>query len=150
MTNAGSQALKVMVVDNDLRWRRFVRTLFSSDASVTECADGASAVIAYSKLLPDWVIMDIAMEPMDGLSAVTKIKQNFPRARVIFLTQFCEPEFRAEAARLGAVGYVLKDDVDRVQELILSNGLHDGPLPQVSNHGWYSMAPTAAAVQPRR
>jgi CheY-like chemotaxis protein len=116
-----SARLKILVADNDPRWRRFVRSLLIPYGSVMECEDGASAVIAFQKVRPDWVIMDVAMEPMDGLSAVRRIKSEFPNARVIFLSQFSEPEFQFEAAQLGAVAYVLKDDMDCLEEIIREN-----------------------------
>jgi two-component system, chemotaxis family, chemotaxis protein CheY len=116
-----SSRLKILVADNDSRWRRFVRSLLLPYGAVSECDDGASAVLAFHKIRPDWVIMDVAMEPMDGLSAVRKIKSDFPNARVIFLSQFSEPEFRFEAAQLGAVAYIMKDDIDHLEELIRDN-----------------------------
>lgn len=118
MTQLKEAGLKVLIVDNNAQWRKYMRTLFNSGTTVVECTSGSSAVITYGKERPDWVIMDIAMDEIDGLSAARKIKQAHPKARVIFLTQFSEPEFRDEAAALGAEGYVLKDDVDQVQELI--------------------------------
>lgn len=112
------QRQSILVVDDDRRWRHLVRKLFDFDALVAECHDGADAILGFRSLQPDWVIMDIAMEPIDGLTAARRIKSEFPDARIIFLTQFNDKEFRDEAVRLGAAGYVLKDDLDQVETII--------------------------------
>jgi len=109
---------RVLIVDDDRRWRRLVRNLFESSSLVAECQDGADAILGFRTLQPDWVIMDIAMEPIDGLTAARRIKAEFPEARIIFLTQFDDREFREEAARLGATAYVLKDDMEQVEAII--------------------------------
>lgn len=109
---------RVLIVDDDRRWRRLVRNLFESSSLVAECQDGADAILGFRTLQPDWVIMDIAMEPIDGLTAARRIKTEFPEARIIFLTQFDDREFREEAARLGATAYVLKDDLEQVEAII--------------------------------
>lgn len=49
------------------------------DSEIFECADGTEAVSACEVRQPDWVLMDVQMEPMDGLTATRKIKRFFPR-----------------------------------------------------------------------
>jgi NarL family two-component system response regulator LiaR len=46
---------------------------------------------------------------MDGVTAITHIRQQNPQARILVLTSFGEREQVAAAVRAGALGYLLKD-----------------------------------------
>jgi len=50
--------------------RRLIGRVVSDMVSeIEECGDGSEAVAAYNRFLPDWVLMDIEMEQMDGITA---------------------------------------------------------------------------------
>jgi two-component system response regulator DegU len=59
------------------------------------------------------------MKPMDGLRATAEIMTKFPQARVIIVSQHDEAELRAEAARVGARAYVLKDNLHELPEVLI-------------------------------
>jgi DNA-binding NarL/FixJ family response regulator len=46
------------------------------------------------------------------------IRQQHPGARVIIVTDYDDPDLRAEARALGAAAYVLKEDLKRLQQII--------------------------------
>ncbi len=83
-----------------------------------ECATGGEAVKAYPAHRPDWVLMDIMMNGMDGISATKEIVRGFPGARVLIVTQYNDPDLREEAQTAGAVGYVMKEDLTDIVRLI--------------------------------
>jgi DNA-binding NarL/FixJ family response regulator len=62
--------------------------------------------------------MDIAMKPLDGLQASARIKGCFPDAQIIILTQYNDAGLHAAATKSGACGYVLKENLLQVRELI--------------------------------
>ena len=55
---------------------------------VAELGDGAEALAAYREFAPDWVVMDIEMDKLDGLEATRQIVAAFPLARIVMLTQY--------------------------------------------------------------
>lgn len=85
---------------------------------VAECDDGAEALAAYKQHRPDWVLMDIEMSRMDGLTATRNIVQAYPDAKVVIVSKH-DNEYIREAARdAGACGYVLKENLMAIRELL--------------------------------
>ncbi|NMM63807.1 response regulator [Clostridium sp. P21] len=75
---------------------------------VAEASDGFDAVELCRKYSPDLVIMDIKMPILDGLNA-TKIIQNENLAGgVVLLTAYSGNDFIEKAAKVGAIGYLVK------------------------------------------
>ncbi len=115
---------KILIADDDARMRRILRQAVSNLASeVYETCDGAEAVEAYAIQRPDWVLMDLRMKPVDGLRATARIKTRFPEARIVIVSQYDEPELRAEATRAGALAYVLKENLCELLEILTGDSL---------------------------
>jgi len=111
--------LSVMIVDDNPDMRRLIKSIISDIASsVVECADGSQAIQAYAEHRPDWVLMDIEMKPVDGISATREIKSAFPAARILIVTEYNDPDWREEARLAGAAGYVLKDNLAEVRRIL--------------------------------
>jgi DNA-binding NarL/FixJ family response regulator len=70
--------------------------------------DGRARVEAAQKLKPDVVILEIALPQLNGLGAAGQIKRNLPCIKIIFLAANSDAGAVAEAFRLGASAYVLK------------------------------------------
>jgi DNA-binding NarL/FixJ family response regulator len=60
-------------------------------------------------LKPDVIVLDIGMPIMNGLIAGQRLKQVLPRVKLIYLTMNQDADLAAEAFRLGASGYLLKN-----------------------------------------
>lgn len=71
--------------------------------------DGADALDAVSRLLPDLVLMDLKMPGMNGIQATRLIRQQYPQVNVLVLTTYDADEWVFDAIRSGAAGYLLKD-----------------------------------------
>lgn len=101
----------LIVEDND-NMRRMIKSLVSEFAGDTyECRDGAEALAAYAEHLPDWVLMDIRMSEVDGISATRQLKAAFPDANIMIVTDYNDAELRRSAREAGACEYVVKEDL---------------------------------------
>jgi DNA-binding NarL/FixJ family response regulator len=76
---------------------------------VGTASNGEEAVEAVEASRPDVVLMDLSMPQMDGIEALTVVKQRFPDVRVVVLTTFQEPRQVSAALSAGASGYLVKD-----------------------------------------
>ena len=112
-----------MIVDDNDEIRRMLRTVLADVADpIYECHDGAEAGAAYGTHRPDWVLMDVSMEPMDGITATRHIIKAFPDARVVMVTQHADVTLRDAAREAGACGYLLKDNLLDVRRFLEAHG----------------------------
>ena len=108
-----------MIVDDHRGFRELLRTfLRTTEATFLECEDGRDALAEYPGFQPDVVLMDIVMKDVNGLSATAQITARFPPAHVVILTQYDDPDLRAAAARAGACGYLPKDQLAQLPEML--------------------------------
>ena len=110
-------ARKFLVVDDHAAFRQTIRS-FLPEVVITECDNGPEALACYEKDRPDWVLMDIEMPGMDGLTVTQKLKQRFPNARVIIVTNHPDDDFRAEAVKVGACGFLPKESLGDLPDLL--------------------------------
>jgi YesN/AraC family two-component response regulator len=98
--------------------RRFIELRIPNHHKFYEAADGGEAIEVYNKVCPDWVLMDIEMEPMDGLNASKTIIASDPKAKIVILTSFDDSGYRKAAHEAGACAYVLKDHLDEITRIV--------------------------------
>ena len=109
--------MKVLVVDDDRVVGISLKTILEAEPDISVPAlgkDGAEAVVLYKEHRPDILLMDIRMEGMNGLDAAATILASDPSARILFLTTFSDDEYIVRALRLGAKGYLLKQDFESI------------------------------------
>ncbi len=115
--------MRVIVVDDDAIVVRSLSTILGAEPDIEVAGTGTSgeeAVSLFSMCEPDVVLMDIQMPGVDGLSAAEKILAANPAARVVFLTTFSDDDYIVRALRLGARGYLIKQDVGTVAPALRS------------------------------
>jgi len=102
-----------LIADDNPRMRQsFKQTIMRhvpDDHKVYEAADGGEAIRLYEEYHPDWVLMDIKMEPMDGIEASKSILRVHPGAKIIILTNYDDPAYRKAAQEAGVRDYILKE-----------------------------------------
>jgi len=104
--------MKVLIVEDNPAVRHVIRSVVETVADeIRECANGAEALAAYAAERPDFVLMDIEMEAMDGITATRHLMVADPSARVIIVTDHDQPDLREAAHEAGASGYVVKDNL---------------------------------------
>ncbi len=80
--NAGQ--LRVLLVDDTPDVRLLLRTLFADRPNVEvirEASDGEEAIELAAQLHPDLIVLDIAMPILDGISALSSLREASPSAR---------------------------------------------------------------------
>lgn len=103
--------MRVLVVDDDQLVTQSLKMILEAAPDIEVVGLGQSgedAVKLYAELMPDVLLMDIRMEPTSGLAACERILQRHREARVLFLTTFLDDQYIVHALRLGAKGYMLK------------------------------------------
>jgi DNA-binding NarL/FixJ family response regulator len=128
--------IRVLLVDDHAVVRRGLVAFLDSEPDLTvvgEAEGGAQALdlltrLASGGLRPHVVLMDLAMEPLDGIETTREIRSRYSDVEVVALTSFGESERVRAALEAGASGYLLKDsEADEVSAAI--RAAHRGELP---------------------
>jgi NarL family two-component system response regulator LiaR len=112
MTVLPSHTIRVMLVDDHTMVRKGLSLFLKAYDDlelVGEAENGAVSIQLCGEIMPDVVLMDMAMPDMDGVTATRTICQKFPQVQVIALTSFKEGDLVRNALEAGAIGYLLKD-----------------------------------------
>jgi len=103
--------IRVLIVDDHTLVRDGIRALLTLVANVEvvgEAANGKEALERVRELVPDVVLMDLAMPIMGGLEATRRIRKEFPGTKVLALTQYDDSEYVVPIIEAGASGFVTK------------------------------------------
>jgi len=126
---------KVLLVDDHDLIRKGLRHAFERDRQfevVGEAATAAEGVRQAGALQPDVVIMDLRLPRMNGVEAITRIREESPGARIVVLTTFDGDEDIYRALQAGARGYLLKGmDADDLTAAIRSVHAGKSRIPTV-------------------
>lgn len=109
--------MRTVIVDDDNLVAISLKTILEADKDIEVVAtgnDGKEAVELYSRYQPEVLLMDIQMKEMSGLEAAKQILQNYPQAKILFLTTFSDDEYIVKALNIGAKGYILKQDFEGI------------------------------------
>ncbi len=108
--------MKALIVEDNELMRRLIKSLIGNLADVViECDAGDAACDLYATNQPDWVLMDIQLPGMDGITATSRIKTDYPDAHILIVTDHGDEPLRAAAQKAGACGYVLKENLIEVR-----------------------------------
>jgi len=103
--------ISVLVVDDHTIVREGICALLALAPDIEvmgEAANGNEALEKVKELQPHVVLMDIAMPIMGGLEATRRIRKEFPRSRVLILTQYDDKEYVLPVIEAGAAGFISK------------------------------------------
>lgn len=107
---------RILLADDHTIFRQSLHRLLSDEGDIEvvgDAEDGREAVRLACELLPDIVIMDIAMPLLNGLEATCQIKRLCPQVKVLILSMHDNEEYIRSALAKGAMGYLLKDASSR-------------------------------------
>lgn len=106
--------MNIVIVDDDIVVSGALKTILEASGDITVSAtgtDGKDAVRLFRTYRPDVLLMDIRMKELSGLDASAEILKEFPDAKIL-LTTFSDDEYIVRALKLGAKGYLLKQDYE--------------------------------------
>ena len=106
-------SIRVLVVDDYERWRRFYSTAFQKRPYmqvIGEASDGLEAVQKAQQLQPDLILLDIGLPSLNGIEAALRIKEVSPGSRILFVSENSSQEIVERALSTGAGGYIIKSD----------------------------------------
>lgn len=110
--------MKILLVDDHTLTRQMTKFFLTDEFAFEECADGLDAIDCYERTQPDLVLMDWEMKRMNGIEASRRIIEKYPEAKIVILTQYDDRELRAAAMKAGARGFVLKENLIDLKNLI--------------------------------
>jgi DNA-binding NarL/FixJ family response regulator len=111
--------MNFLIVEDNENMRRTISSIISALAGeMHECSDGSEALAAYAAHLPDWVLMDVKMKEMDGITATRQIKNVFPKANIMIVSDYDDPDLRIAARQAGASEYVIKENLFDVYHIL--------------------------------
>lgn len=109
--------MKVIVIDDDQLVCMSLKIILEAEQSIEVIAvgkDGSDALPLYRKFRPDVLLMDIRMQNINGIEALSPLLAEFPEAKVLFLTTFLDDEYIVKAIELGAKGYIIKQNFEHI------------------------------------
>lgn len=104
--------IKVLIVDDHKILREGLQNIIEQNAGLKfagEATNGRDAIKLCKQLKPDVVLMDIAMEGLNGIEATHQIVHESPDTKIIALSMHSNKRFVMGMFKAGAYGYLLKD-----------------------------------------
>jgi DNA-binding NarL/FixJ family response regulator len=118
--------------------------------------DGRALVQAARDLRPDVIVADISMPHLNGLDALSQLRRDDPKVRVVFLTMHRDAAYARRALEAGAAGYVLKHSAPAELVLAVRAALQGRTFvapelaAEVFRNGRDRVADPVAAMTPRQ
>ena len=112
----------IVAEDEELLLTNLVQKIQKADpdfqvAGTAQTGDQALALI--EKLSPDLVVTDIRMPVMDGITLLTKVREQFPFTKFIITSGFSDFEYTKKAITLKVSDYLLKPvDSEELKEAL--------------------------------
>lgn len=109
--------MRIIIVDDDKFVCMSLVTILQASGEVEIAAvgsNGEEAVQLYRQHRPDIALLDIRCGEVDGLEAGERIIYEFPDAAILYLTTFSDDEYIIKALRMGAKGYLIKQDIEAI------------------------------------
>lgn len=115
--------MRIVIVDDDKLVGLSLKTIIEAQGDISVAGigyNGHDAIALYENIRPDIMMMDIRMDKMTGLEAGEQILKNHPEARILYLTTFSDDEYIIKALRMGAKGYILKQNFESIVPSLLA------------------------------
>ena len=105
-------SITVLLVEDHFLARIALRSVLAGHSQICvigEAADGEQGLLMYRTLRPDVMLLDLRLPGTNGFDVLTRLRREFPDARVVVLSNYQGSEDVYRAVRSGAAGYLTKD-----------------------------------------
>lgn len=131
--------VRVILADDHSLVRAGIKSLiqnFSMIEVIGEAENGREAIKLIEEMVPDLVLLDIAMPELNGLEVVSRIAKELPEVKIIILSMHANEEYVVQALRAGANGYLLKDSAPTELEFAINAVIRGESYlsPAISKH----------------
>lgn len=109
--------IRVLIIDDDRLVSSSLKTILEADGDIEVVGTGGSgsqAIALYGECRPDILLMDIRMDGMTGIEVAEILLKRDPDAKILFLTTFSDDDYIIKALRIGAKGYLLKQNFESI------------------------------------
>nr|WP_233511045.1 response regulator transcription factor [Dyella psychrodurans] len=120
--------MRILMVDDHPLLREGIAAVIAAQddmSIVAEASSGPEAIDMFRKCRPDITLMDLQMPGMNGEEAIRNIVSEFPKARIIVLTNYSGDAQVIRAMKMGASAYLLKNML-RADLLDTIRKVHEG------------------------
>lgn len=109
--------MRVLIIDDDNLVCASLKTILEADSEISVIGTGSNgrqAIELFEQFRPDVLLMDIRMDTMTGLEAGEYLLKHYPNGRILYLTTFSDDAYIIKALRIGAKGYLLKQNFESI------------------------------------
>src|SRR5262245_27800283 len=107
-------SIRIMTVDDHPLLRQGIAALIKTQPDmelIAEAGDGEEAITQFRRHRPDVTLMDLQMPNVNGTEAISRIRGEFPDAKILVLSTYAGDVQVLHAIKAGARGYLLKGNV---------------------------------------
>ena len=104
--------IKILIVDDHLMFLEGLKEMLAKIANlevVGSAKDGTTALNILSQHQVDIVISDLRMNNMSGLELCKKIKEAYPKTKILMVSMHNDPHMISQLLKVGVTGYILKN-----------------------------------------
>lgn len=102
----------VLIIEDHFLARMALHSVLSGHEQICivgESQDGEEGLAMYRSLQPDVAVVDLRLPKMSGFELIGRIREEFPKGRIVVLSNYQGSEDIYRAVRLGAMAYLTKD-----------------------------------------
>jgi DNA-binding NarL/FixJ family response regulator len=104
--------IRVLLIEDHFLARMALHSVLSGHAQILivgEASDGEAGIAMYRSKRPDVVVLDLRLPRISGFDVITQLRDEFPTARIVILSNYHGSEDIYRAVRNGAMAYLTKD-----------------------------------------
>lgn len=120
--------MKIILVEDNPDFRDDLKILLERDLPhtiIAETKNGNELLTLENQREADIILMDLAMEKMNGFVAIKKILSEFPYLKIIAMTMYNEILPLMKLQEIGFKGFIIKTEIFKSLEVIIESVYSD-------------------------